>query len=65
MIDTLTQNILQLSKTDQEQLFKMLSENAIILIKVIPTAPLLKYIVTGYTDSNNEIIQAYDSWKNN
>lgn len=65
MIDILTQNISELSKKDQEQLFKVLSENASILIKVIPTAPLLKYIMTGYTDSNNPIIQAYSAWKNN
>jgi hypothetical protein len=64
MIDILTQNILELNTSDREQLFKVLSENTSILIKVLPTAPLLKYIVTGYTDSDNPVIQAYIAWKN-
>jgi hypothetical protein len=64
MIETLTQNILQLSLGERNQLFKMLSENATILIKVIPNAPLLEYIVNGHTDNTNPIIQAYITWKN-
>ena len=64
MIETLTQNILQLNLGERNQLFKMLSENATILIKVIPNAPLLEYIVNGHTDNTNPIIQAYITWKN-
>jgi hypothetical protein len=65
MIETLTQNILQLNLGERNQLFKMLSDNATILIKVIPNAPLLEYIVNGHTDNTNPIIQAYTTWKNN
>ena len=49
---------------ERNQLFKMLSDNATILIKVIPNAPLLEYIVNGHTDNINPIIQAYITWKN-
>ena len=49
---------------ERNQLFKMLSDNATILIKVIPNAPLLEYIVNGHTDNTNPIIQAYITWKN-
>ena len=65
MIDTLNQNIQNLSQSEQEQLFKLLSENANILIKLIPDAPLLKYITSGYTTNNDPVIQAYDAWKKN
>ena len=63
MIDVLTQNILNLEKTEQDTLFRVLTENADLLIKVIPTAPLLAYIVSGSTDTDYAIIQAYDAWK--
>jgi len=65
MIETLTQNISKLTAIEQSQLFKMLSDNANILIKVIPNAPLLEYIVNGHTDNTNPIIQAYATWKSN
>lgn len=64
MIDTLNQNIQNLSQNEQEQLFKLLLENAKILIKLIPDAPLLKYITSGYTTNNDPVIQAYNAWKN-
>ena len=64
MIETLTQNISMLNVSEQHQLFKMLSDNAGILIKVIPNALLLEYIVNGHTDNTNPIIQAYITWKN-
>jgi hypothetical protein len=64
MIDTLNQNIQNLSQSEQEQLFKLLSEHAKILIKLIPDAPLLKYIISGYTTNNDPVIQAYSAWKN-
>ena len=54
-----------LNVSEQHQLFKMLTDNAGILIKVIPNAPLLEYIVNGHTDNTNPIIQAYATWKNN
>ena len=65
MIDILTQNALELNSSEKDQLFKMLSENSRILLKLIPDSALLKYIVSGYTTNNNPLIQAYDAWKNN
>lgn len=63
MIETLTQNISKLTVSEQHQLFRMLTDNANILIKLIPNAPLLEYIVNGNTDNTNPIIQAYAIWK--
>jgi hypothetical protein len=63
MIDILTQNALELTKDEQDSLFRMLTDYADILIKVVPNAPLLDYIVSGTTQSNDPIIQAYFAWK--
>lgn len=59
----MTQNIMGLDKREQYQLFKIISENIDILIKLLPDAPLLKYIKDGYND-NSAIIQVYSAWKN-
>jgi hypothetical protein len=64
MIDTLTQNALQLTREEQASLFRMLTDYAEILIKILPNSSLLAYIITGTADSNDAIIQAYDAWKN-
>ena len=63
MIDILTQNALALTKEEQASLFRMLTDYADLLIKVIPNVPLLAYIVSGLPQDNNPIIQAYDAWK--
>jgi hypothetical protein len=65
MIDILTQNAMELNSSEKDQLFKLLSENARILLKLVPDSALLKYIVSGYTSDNDPLIQAYDAWKNN
>lgn len=63
MLDLLTQNILSLSKTEQAQLFRMLSDHANILIKVVPNSPLLIGIVRGVPVDDSAITQAYNAWK--
>jgi len=63
MLDVLTQNILNLSKTDQARVFRMLSDNADVLIKIIPNSPLLVGIVRGMPADNSSITQAYYAWK--
>ena len=63
MIDTLTQNALALTENEQASLFRMLTDYAAILIKIVPNAPLLAYIVSGIPQGNDPIIQAYDAWK--
>ena len=63
MIDTLTQNALALTKDEQDSLFRMLTDYADILTKIIPNAPLLTYIVSGIPQGDNPIIRAYVAWK--
>jgi hypothetical protein len=63
MIDIINHNIQNLTASEQDQLFRMLTEHARILIKLVPDAPLLKYILSGYTNSNDAVIQAYTVWK--
>ena len=61
----MTENVMQLTDGDQDRLFSLLTNNVDILLKIMPDAPLLKYIKSGYTDSEDAIFKAYDSWKNN
>ena len=63
MIDILTQNALALTKDEQASLFRMLTDYSAILIKIMPNASLLAYIVSGLPQDNDPIIQAYDAWK--
>jgi hypothetical protein len=63
MIDIINHNIQNLTTSEQDQLFRMLTDHARILIKLVPDAPLLKYIVSGYTTNNDPVIQAYTAWK--
>jgi len=63
MIDVLTQNILNLNNTDQARVFRMLSDHADVLIKVIPNSPLLVGIVRGMPVDDSPITQAYNAWK--
>ena len=62
-MNTIDQNIINLSKKDQDRLFRLLKDNADILTKVIPNLPLLEHIRSGTTNnSNNLIVQAYSAW---
>jgi hypothetical protein len=65
MTYNLTQNILQLSRPEQQRLFRILTDNADILNKIIPNVVLLEYISTGNTSNitNDPVIQAYNIWK--
>jgi hypothetical protein len=63
MIDILTQNALALTKEEQARLFRMLTDYATILIKIMPNASLLAYIVSGLPQDDDPIIQAYNAWK--
>jgi hypothetical protein len=63
MIDILTQNALALTKEEQASLFRMLTDYAAILIKIMPNASLLAYIVSGLPQDDDPIIQAYNAWK--
>jgi hypothetical protein len=66
MANTIEQNALNLNKQEIDCLFKMLTENIDILIKVMPGLPLLDYIANRtIITSSSPIIQAYDAWKNN
>ena len=66
MANTIEQNALNLNKQEIDCLFKLLTDNIDILIKVMPGIPLLDYIANETTTNiNNPIIQAYNAWKNN
>jgi hypothetical protein len=65
MIDPLVLNALKLSRSEQASLFRMLTEYAPILVKILPHSSLLTQIVNGVTPpGNSPIIQAYNAWKN-
>ena len=63
MLDGLTQNILNLSETEQARVFRMLSDHADVLVKVVPNSPLLVGIVRGIPVDDSPITQAYNAWK--
>ena len=63
MLDGLTQNILNLNKTEQARVFRMLSDHADILIKVVPNSPLLVGIARGIPVDDSPSTQAYNAWK--
>jgi hypothetical protein len=65
MIDTITQNILTLSKSEQQQLFKIMTAHAGLISKILPGMPLIESIQSGrFNSSNDPVIQAYLDWKN-
>ena len=63
MLDGLTQNILNLNKTEQARVFRMLSDYADILVKEVPNSPLLVGIARGIPVDESPITQAYNAWK--
>jgi len=63
MLDGLTQNVLNLDKTEQARVFRMLSDYADVLVKVVPNSPLLVGIVSGIPVDDSPITQAYNAWK--
>ena len=65
-MNTIEQNVLNLNQTEIDRLFRLLTDNADILTKVIPNVPFLEYIANGTVFSNdaNPTIQAYMAWKN-
>lgn len=65
ILNTVMQNLMSLNKDDRNRFFKMITENADILIKLLPASPLLQYIVNGNVNAgDNAIIQIYVNWKN-
>lgn len=67
MFNLISQNVMNLTGEEKERFFKMIDENADILVKIVPSAPLLQYIINGNDmgAGNNIIFQAYNAWKNN
>jgi len=66
MTGTLAQNVMSLSKSEQEQLFGLLNNHANLLNKVIPHIPLLEYIAAGVIvdTATDPMVQAFNAWKN-
>jgi hypothetical protein len=65
-MNTIEQNVLNLNQREIDRLFRLLTDNADILTKVIPNVPFLEYIANGTVFNNdaNPTIQAYQAWKN-
>ena len=63
-VNGLTEIVMNLTEQEQQKLFQLVTDNAELLIKVMPDMPLLQHIMNN-TESDNQLIQSYSSWKNN
>ena len=65
MTSTIAQNVMSLTKSEQEQLFSIVNDHADLFVKVMPQIPLLEYIVTGVAIDaiNDPLVHAYNAWK--
>lgn len=55
-------NFSQLSQAERIEFLNMILEHKDLLYKVLPDAPLFKYLVTGEGPEDNPLIQAYKAW---
>ena len=58
------QNILNLTPEEQDSFFQMITDNATLLIKIVPNSRLLAYVISGTPEDESPITQAYTQWKN-
>jgi hypothetical protein len=63
MIEQLIQNVMNLNTEERNSFFKMLTENALVLLKVMPSSSLLAYIVSGLHNDGTPLTQAYIAWQ--
>jgi hypothetical protein len=63
-VDVLTNNVMKLSEQERAQLFQLLSNNAVLLSKVLPELPLLNHILTNGGNAEHPLISSFNSWKN-
>jgi hypothetical protein len=63
MIEQLIQNVMKLTPAERDSFFRMLTENAPVLLKVMPSSALLAYIVSGLHNDGTPLTQAYVAWQ--
>jgi hypothetical protein len=65
MINTLSQNVIALSEQERARLFRMLTDHADVLRKVLPGLSILEGIHSNnLIDTNDPVVQLYMIWKN-
>ena len=62
-LEFITKNVLTLTAEEQDLLFKILTNHADLMSKILPDLPLLDFIRTGNTPYDHEIIEAYTKWR--
>jgi hypothetical protein len=62
MIEQAFANFSALSQAEKIEFLNMILEHKELLYKVLPDAPLIKYLVTGQGSEDNPMIQAYQAW---
>jgi len=62
-IQTITENIKQLSPSDTHKLFLLLSEHADLLEKIVPGLPMVAHVL-GKQKLDHPLAETYDAWSN-
>jgi hypothetical protein len=62
MIEQAFANFSALTQAEKIEFLNMILEHKDLLYKVLPDAPLIKYLVTGQGPEDNPLIQAYQAW---
>lgn len=62
MIEQAFSNFSALTQAEKIEFLNMILEHRDLLYKVLPDAPLIKYLATGEGPDNNLLIQAYKAW---
>lgn len=62
MIEQAFSNFSALTQAEKIEFLNMILEHRDLLYKVLPDAPLIKYLATGEGPDNNPLIQAYKAW---
>lgn len=55
-------NFSTLTPAEKTEFLNMIIEHKELLYKVLPDAPIFKYLVTGQGPQDNPMIQAYQAW---
>ncbi len=62
-IQSITQSIAELSQSEKQELFQLLSEHNKLLDKILPGVPLIGHI-TGQQILNHPLAEQYNAWLN-
>ena len=62
MMEQAFANYSKLTQAERIEFLNMILEHKDLLYKVLPDAPLFKYLVTGEGPEDNPLIQSYKTW---